>query len=168
MDNWPSFYVWDIFLLNQSCQNSVFTWNKIIWNQTIWSRTTQIAREETHCHHYMGCSFQLAARNFLYAPSHSQDSTYQLNMLWNTTGTRYSSVGSPWRIDPMINHTTSSCTLWFKTSQYNFNFMFWECAGFFVVFCCFLIKEYLNVLVNLVEIVLFEGLPCNFKINPNL
>ena len=32
--------------------------------------------KETCCCHYMGFSFQLAARNFLYAPSHRQDSTY--------------------------------------------------------------------------------------------
>ena len=34
-------------------------------------------REETHCHNYMGYSFQLAARALLYAPSHRQDSTYR-------------------------------------------------------------------------------------------
>ena len=33
-------------------------------------------REETCCHHYMGCPFWLAARDLLYAPSHTQDSTY--------------------------------------------------------------------------------------------
>ena len=38
----------------------------------IWSRTTQIAREETHCRH-MGYSFRLAARALLYASSHRQD-----------------------------------------------------------------------------------------------
>ena len=32
--------------------------------------------KETHCHHYMFFSFQLSARNLLYAPSHRQDSTY--------------------------------------------------------------------------------------------
>ena len=37
--------------------------------------TTQIAKEETCCHH-IGYSFQLAARVLLYAPSHRQDSTY--------------------------------------------------------------------------------------------
>ena len=37
--------------------------------------TTQIAREETRCHH-MGYSFRLAARVLLYAPSHRQDNTY--------------------------------------------------------------------------------------------
>ena len=33
-------------------------------------------REEINCHHYMGYSFQIAARYLLYAPSHRQDSTY--------------------------------------------------------------------------------------------
>ena len=28
--------------------------------------------DETHCHHYMGYSFRLAARDLLYAPSHRQ------------------------------------------------------------------------------------------------
>ena len=34
------------------------------------------AREETCFCHYMGCSFRLAVRVLLYAPSHRQDSTY--------------------------------------------------------------------------------------------
>ena len=38
--------------------------------------TIQIVRGETRCHHYMGQSFRLAARDVLYAPSHRQDSTY--------------------------------------------------------------------------------------------
>ena len=32
--------------------------------------------KETCCHHYMSYSFQLAARDLLYAPSHRQDNTY--------------------------------------------------------------------------------------------
>ena len=35
-----------------------------------------MVREETCCHHYMGYSFQLAARDLLYAPSHREDSPY--------------------------------------------------------------------------------------------
>ena len=35
---------------------------------------TQITREETHCHHYIGYSFQLAAKDLLYASSQRQDS----------------------------------------------------------------------------------------------
>ena len=41
----------------------------------IWKRTTQIAREETRCHH-IDYSFRLAARVLLYASSHRQDNTY--------------------------------------------------------------------------------------------
>ena len=41
----------------------------------IWYRTTQIAREETHCR-YMGYSFRLAVRVLLYALSHRQDNIY--------------------------------------------------------------------------------------------
>ena len=37
-------------------------------------KTTQIGREKTRCHHYMGYSFWLAAMVLLYAPSHRQDS----------------------------------------------------------------------------------------------
>ena len=39
-------------------------------------RTTLVAKEETHCLHSMGYSFQLAARDLLYTLSHIQDSTY--------------------------------------------------------------------------------------------
>ena len=35
-------------------------------------------RKETCCCHYMGYSFQLAARNLLYAPFHRQNSTYHI------------------------------------------------------------------------------------------
>ena len=44
--------------------------------------TTQTAREEIHCHYYMGYSFRLAARDLLYAPSHMfipQPLLHQLN-----------------------------------------------------------------------------------------
>ena len=41
----------------------------------IWLRTILIVRKETRCRH-IGYSFRLAARVFLYAPSHIQDSTY--------------------------------------------------------------------------------------------
>ena len=62
----------------------------------IWRRTTQIAREETRCRH-MGCSFRLAARALLYAPSHIQENTY--HDLWYTSrrtlaGTWNSSMGT--------------------------------------------------------------------------
>ena len=33
-------------------------------------KATQIMREETCCHHFMGYTFQLAARYLLYGPSH--------------------------------------------------------------------------------------------------
>ena len=57
-----------------------------------------IEREETCCGHYMGYSFRLAARDLLYAPSHSQDSTYH-NLCYTScgalAGTRNSSMGPP-------------------------------------------------------------------------
>ena len=51
----------------------------------------------------------LAARVPLYAPSHRQNGTY--HGLWYTShgalaGTRNSSMGPPWRIDPMTQCTT--------------------------------------------------------------
>ena len=49
----------------------------VIWHRTYSKRAM---REETFYHH-MRYSFYLAARVLLYAPSHRQDSTYQL---WST------------------------------------------------------------------------------------
>ena len=43
----------------------------------IWLRTILIVRKETRCHH-IGYSYRLTARVLLYAPSHRQDSTYQV------------------------------------------------------------------------------------------
>ena len=75
----------------------------------IWLRTILIVREETCCRH-IGYSFRLAARVLLYAPSHRQDSTY--HKLCYTTrgalaGTRNSSMGTPWMINPTTHHTMS-------------------------------------------------------------
>ena len=70
---------------------------------------TQIAREETHCRH-MGYSFRLAARVVLYASSHRQDNTYHslcYTICVALAGTRNSSMGPPWRIDPMTHPTMS-------------------------------------------------------------
>ena len=36
----------------------------------------EIATVETHCRHYIGYTFRLAARDLLYAPFHRHDSTY--------------------------------------------------------------------------------------------
>ena len=61
-------------------------------------RTTQTAREETRCHHFMDYSFHLVARNVLYAPSHIQDSTYH-SLCYTSRGAlagmRNSSMGPP-------------------------------------------------------------------------
>ena len=65
--------------------------------------------EETRCRH-IGYSFQLAARDLLYAPSNRQDSTYH-GLCYTSCGTlagmRTSSIGPPWRIDPMTHRTMS-------------------------------------------------------------
>ena len=75
----------------------------------IWLRTILIVREETRCHH-IGYSFRLVARVLLYAPSHRQDSTYH-SLCYTScgalAGTKNSSMGPPWWIDPMTHRTMS-------------------------------------------------------------
>ena len=76
----------------------------------IWLRTILIARQETRCHHYMSYFSWLAATDLLYAPSHRQGSTYH-SLCYTShgalVGTRNSSNGPPWRIDPTTHHTMS-------------------------------------------------------------
>ena len=58
----------------------------------------QIVRDETRCRDYMGYTFQLAARDILYAPSHREDSIYYSLCYTNRgalAGTRNSPVGPP-------------------------------------------------------------------------
>ena len=76
-------------------------------------------REETHCRH-MGYSFRLAARFLLYASSHRQDNTYQslcYTSRGSLVGARNSSMGPPWRIDPMTHRTMSECSYQWATSR---------------------------------------------------
>ena len=52
----------------------------------------------------MGYSFRLVARVLLYASSHRQNNTYHSRCYTSCgtlAGTRNSSMGQPWRIDPM-------------------------------------------------------------------
>ena len=65
---------------------------------------------EKKIHQFMGYSFQLSARDLLYAPSHKQDSTK--HALYYTScgaqaGTRNSSMDLPCRIDLMSHRTMS-------------------------------------------------------------
>ena len=56
----------------------------------------------------MGYCFRLTARVLLYALSHRQDSTYHSLCCTSRgalAGTRSSSMGPPWRIDPTIHRT---------------------------------------------------------------
>ena len=75
--------------------------------------------EETCCCH-MGYSFRLAARVLLYAPSHRQDSTYR-SLCYTSrgalAGTRKSSMGPPWRIDPTTQRTMSEHSYHGATSR---------------------------------------------------
>ena len=57
----------------------------------------------------MGYSFRLAARVLLYALSHRQDHTYPCLCYTSRgalAGTRNSSMGPPWRIDPTIHRNS--------------------------------------------------------------
>ena len=67
-----------------------------------------MAWEETRCRHYMGYSFRLVRNNILYVISHRQDSTYHIPCYISRgalAGTRNSSMGPPWRIDPTTHRT---------------------------------------------------------------
>ena len=80
----------------------------------IWLKTILIVRKETRCYHidycyrYTSYSFLLAARVLLYAPSHRQDNTYH-GLCYTShgalAGTRNSSIGSPFGIDPTTHPT---------------------------------------------------------------
>ena len=69
----------------------------------------------------MGYSFWLAARVLLYALSHRQDSTYH-GLCYTSrgalAGTRNSSVGPPWRIDPTTHRTMSERSYHGATSRF--------------------------------------------------
>ena len=68
----------------------------------------------------MGYSFRLAASVLLYASSHIQDNTYYGLCYTNCgalAGTRNSSVGPQWRIDPTIHRTISESSYHGATSR---------------------------------------------------
>ena len=85
----------------------------------IWLRTILIVRMETRCHH-IGYSFRLAARVLLYASSHRQGITYHCLCYTSRgalAGTRNSSMGPPWRIDPTTHRTVSERSCHRATSR---------------------------------------------------
>ena len=75
----------------------------------IWLRTILIVRKETRCRH-IGYSYRLTARVLLYAPSHRHDNTYH-SLCYTSrgalAGTRNSSMGPPWTINPTTHRTMS-------------------------------------------------------------
>ena len=76
-------------------------------------------REVTHCCH-IGYSFRLTARVLLYAQSHKQDSTYHCLCYTSRgalAGTRHSSMGPPWGIDPTTHRTISERSYHGATSR---------------------------------------------------
>ena len=78
--------------------------------------------EEARCRH-MGYSFRLAARVLLYASSHRQDNTYHSLCYTNRgalAGTRNSSMGPPWRIDPTTHRVMSERSYHGATSRSSF------------------------------------------------
>ena len=85
----------------------------------IWKRTTQIAREQTRCRN-ISYSFGLAATVLLYASSHRHDNTYY-GLCYTSRevlhGTRNSSMGPPWRIDPTTHRTMSERSYHRATSR---------------------------------------------------
>ena len=68
----------------------------------------------------MGYSFRLAARVILYASTHRQDDTYH-SLCYTScgalAGTRNSSMGPPWRIDPTTHRTMSERSYHRATSR---------------------------------------------------
>ena len=78
----------------------------------IWLRTILIVRKKPRCRH-IGYSYRLTARVVLYAPSHRQDNTYH-SLCYTScgalAGTRNSSMGPPWKIDPTTHRTMSECS----------------------------------------------------------
>ena len=76
-------------------------------------------KKETCCRH-MGYSFRLAARVLWYASSHRQDNTYH-GLCYTSrgalAGTRNSSMGPRWRIDPTIHRTMSERSYHGATSR---------------------------------------------------
>ena len=85
----------------------------------IWLRTILIVRKETCCRH-KGYFFRLAARVLLYALSHRQDSTYHSLCYTGRgalAGTRNSSMGPPWRIDPTTHRVMSERSYHGATSR---------------------------------------------------
>ena len=75
-------------------------------------KSTQI-KEEIYCCRFMGNSFQLAAKNLLYALSNRQDSTY--HSFCYIAGMRNNSIGTRRRID-LIYYTMNR-----KEGNYLFN-----------------------------------------------
>ena len=70
---------------------------------------------------------RLAARVLLYAPSHRQGSTYHglcYTSRGGLAGTRNSSMGPPWRIDPTTHRTTSESSYHGATVQEG-----WSCLA---------------------------------------
>ena len=68
----------------------------------------------------MGYSFRLSANVILYALSHGQDNTYH-GLCYTSrgalAGTRNSSMGSPWRIEPTTHRTISERSYHGATSR---------------------------------------------------
>ena len=99
----------------------------------IWWKAIHIVREETRYHYFMGYSFWLAAKDFLYAPSQRQHSIYHiLHQLWSTGwNKKNNSECQSWGIDPMTHGTMSYYGSTIATDQIT---ECWKCDDITLVF----------------------------------
>ena len=111
------------------CYLSLTKWSLILPNRQLkiqdWKKNHKLTQtearawEETRCRH-IGYSFRSAARVVLYASSHRQNNTYH-GLCYTSrgalAGTRNSSMGSSWRIDPTTHRTVSERSYHGATSR---------------------------------------------------
>ena len=91
------------------------------------------------CYDFMGCSFQLAARDLLHAQFHKQDNTYDglcYHMICGTQAAmRNISMGLPRGFDPTTHHTISrhsttqlhATPTWFVEHRLEWEISQWVC-----------------------------------------
>ena len=111
--------LWSYFPLKEGRKCFILRCTQHILFKVIWLRTILIMREETRCRH-IGYSFRLTARVLLYAPSHRPDNTYHglcYTSCGALAGTRNSSMGPPWRINPTTHRTMSERSYHGATSR---------------------------------------------------
>ena len=115
----------------------------------------------TRCLH-MGYSFRLTAMILLYAPSHWQDNTCHglcYTSRETLAGTRNSSMGPPWSMDPTTNRTMSERSYHGATSRSDFRHIIYFCAGVSLNILSFIysfIHSYNTPLLNIIAVLSFR------------